>query len=369
MPSPLHVPRINNNDDFVKVLKLYARRGDRVDRGDCVAQIETDKAVVDLEAETEGYVLEVLWEEAETVPVGEVMMWIGDNADDPVPESATATKPTQTRETPRQPTAKARTMLKEHGLSATDIPYKGERLTARDVETYVAEQKGSAPARKEATSLDSTAPPASGAYHELSPEEHGMLTTVRWHRDVAAATYLEIEFDQQPWEEHAARYGEEHQLLLGPLMPLLAYRLVTIATEMPKINATIVGGRRYQFDEVNLGFTVQSGDTLYLTVIHGADKLDTSNFIEKLGEIQRRAIAKKPKPEDVQGATVAFSSMARWNVSRHVPILPPFTSLIVAHAAPRDSGLAVMGATYDHRILSGFDVIQVLQRLTQVPKS
>jgi hypothetical protein len=67
------------------------------------------------------------------------------------------------------------------------------------------------------------------------------------------------------------------------------------------------------------------------------------------------------------GATIAFTSMARWNVSRHVPILPPHTGLIVAHSAPRGSGRAVLGATYDHRLLSGFDVVQVLQALAQPP--
>ena len=194
-----------------------------------------------------------------------------------------------------------------------------------------------------------------------------MLNTVRWHRDEAAATYLEVEFDQKPWEEHAARYGEKNQLLLSPLIPLVAYRLVEIATQIPKINSTVVDGRRYQYDEVNLGFTVQSGDILYLTVMHGAERLSKKEFILELGEIQRRAIARKPKAEDVQGATIAFSSMARWNVTRHVPILPPFSSLIVAHAAPRESGSAVMGATYDHRVLSGYDVTQVLQRLTRPP--
>ncbi len=60
--------------------------------------------------------------------------------------------------------------------------------------------------------------------------------------------------------------------------------------------------------------------------------------------------------------------MARWNVSRHVPILPPQTGLIVAHSAPRGSGKAVLGASYDHRLLSGFDVVQVLQALATPPK-
>jgi pyruvate/2-oxoglutarate dehydrogenase complex dihydrolipoamide acyltransferase (E2) component len=72
-------------------------------------------------------------------------------------------------------------------------------------------------------------------------------------------------------------------------------------------------------------------------------------------------------PAEMSGATIAFTSMARWNVSRHVPILPPQTGLIVAHSAPRGMGRAVLGASYDHRLLSGFDVVQVLQALAQPP--
>ena len=85
------------------------------------------------------------------------------------------------------------------------------------------------------------------------------------------------------------------------------------------------------------------------------------------GEVQRHAMAHKLPPSEASGATLSFSSMARWNVSRHIPILPPQTSLIVAHAAPKSAGRAVLGATYDHRLLTGFDVAQVLQALSRPP--
>ncbi len=95
--------------------------------------------------------------------------------------------------------------------------------------------------------------------------------------------------------------------------------------------------------------------------------MDAARFIAALGEVQRHAMAHKLRPEEASGATLSFSSMARWNVSRHIPILPPQTSLIVAHAAPRNAGKAVLGATYDHRVLTGFDVAQVLQALSPTP--
>jgi pyruvate/2-oxoglutarate dehydrogenase complex dihydrolipoamide acyltransferase (E2) component len=211
------------------------------------------------------------------------------------------------------------------------------------------------------------APPVSGELQELSPEAAGMLHTVTWHRDHAAAAYLELEYDPKPWEEHAARYATREKLMLSPLLPLMAFRLVALGRDRPAINATIVNDHRYQYRPVNLGFTVQVGAMLYLTVVRDAQAMDAARFIVALGEVQRHAMARKLPPQEASGATLSFSSMARWNVSRHLPILPPQTALIVAHAAPKNSGKAVLGATYDQRILTGFDVAQVLQALSQPP--
>jgi hypothetical protein len=63
------------------------------------------------------------------------------------------------------------------------------------------------------------------------------------------------------------------------------------------------------------------------------------------------------------GATISFSSMARWHVTRHVPVLPPYTSLIVAHAAAVN-GRGTLGATYDHRVLTGFDALSAIRALS-----
>jgi pyruvate/2-oxoglutarate dehydrogenase complex dihydrolipoamide acyltransferase (E2) component len=130
----------------------------------------------------------------------------------------------------------------------------------------------------------------------------------------------------------------------------------------------MVGAKRYEYAPVNLGFTVQAGETLYLAVLQHADGMDAQAFIRALGELQRHAMGHKLKPEESQGATMAFSSMSRWGVTRHTPILPPQTSIMVAHAATKANGKAVLGATYDHRVLSGFDVVRFLSDLSKPPE-
>ena len=368
MPYPLHAPRVNNNDDIVQVVELSVNEGDFVESGDLVAAVETDKAIVEMEAERDGYVLKILPEMNEKVAVGSVVMWLGDSPDEVAPEATAAPVRVASPGTAR-PTAKALVMLKDLGLDESQIPCSGERLTVTDVEVYLAKQStpSAAAAPGMAGRASERTPDVPGEYHELSEAAHGMLFTVQWHRDKAAAGYLEVEYDPTPWEEYAADYARQNKLMLPPLLPLLAYRLVQLAKEDPKINGTVVNDRHYLYTPINLGFTVQVDKTLYLTVVHDAQSMSRSEYIQALGEVQRHAMAHKLKPSEASGATITFSSMARWKVSRHIPILPPYPALMVAHAAPKGSGRAVLGASYDHRLLSGFDVAQVLQTLSQPP--
>lgn len=367
MAHPLRAPRVNNNDDIVSVVEIRVQEREAVQRGAIVAAVETDKAAVDVEADRDGYVLKILHQPEERVAVGSVLMWLGDSPDEAPPEAEADSSRSAVPVGRAQPTAKARLLLDQHGLDADQIPARGERLTVADIEAYL-ERKGSAagrPAGDLRAAAGEPLPDVPGELRDLSAEARGMLTTVLWHRDRVAHGYLELEYDPQIWERHARAYAETQQLMLSPLLPLLAFRLVELARANPRLNATIVEGRRYQYRAVNLGFTVQAGETLYLAVVRDAQDLTAAQFINALGEVQRHAMAHKLRPDESTGATVAFSSMARWQVTRHVPLLPPQTALMVAHAAPLASGRAVLGASYDHRLLSGADVAQALRALAQ----
>jgi pyruvate/2-oxoglutarate dehydrogenase complex dihydrolipoamide acyltransferase (E2) component len=366
MAAPQTVPCVNINDEVVQVVSVDVKPGDFVKAGDVLGAVETDKALQDVVAERDGYVLRIDCRPDQKARVGSVMFWFGSTPDERIPEEVAAAP--QAASAGGQPTAKARAMLIERGLDPAGIPHSGERLTVADIEAWLAGAgKGRAAGVPLAATAAEDSPPVAGTLQELSLEATGMLHTVAWHRDRAAAAYLELEYDPKPWGEYAARYATQQKLMLSPLLPLMAFALVALGREKPAINATIVGDRRYQYQPVNLGFTVQVGATLYLTVVRDAHEMDAARFIAALGEVQRHAMAHKLSASEASGATLSFSSMARWNVSRHVPILPPHTSLIVAHAAPKSGGGAVLGATYDHRLLTGFDVAQVLQALSRPP--
>ncbi|MGB5604939.1 MAG: biotin/lipoyl-containing protein, partial [Gammaproteobacteria bacterium] len=86
MPHPVYTPCVNINDDIVLIVDIAVSAGDPVKAGDLIAEVETDKAVIPVEAEQDGYVLKILFDVEDRAQVGSVMMWIGASPDEAVPE-------------------------------------------------------------------------------------------------------------------------------------------------------------------------------------------------------------------------------------------------------------------------------------------
>ena len=194
-----------------------------------------------------------------------------------------------------------------------------------------------------------------------------MLRTVEWHRSEAVPGYVEYRYDPAAWRRYADVFKNGGQLLFDPLIALMAWHLGQVTHRRPRINSTVVRGQNWRYDHVNLGLTVQGRDALYLVVVRGAEALSARAFYDRVMELQRRAMTDSLTPNDIGDTTVAFSSMARWPVSRHVPILPPFSSLAIAHTGAANSE-GNIGATYDHRVLSGADVAAALEELVRPPE-
>lgn len=368
MATAIYIPRINNNDDEVKVLAFDVGIGDKVLSGQTLGQVETDKAVLDVTASSDGYVLGFVANPEEVVRVGSVMLWLGSSKDEAIPEVEEAVA-TADASRSSQITAKARILLQKNGIQAEVVPPIEGRITVEAVERYLSAHRGATAEPKSAIGgarpID-VLPDIEGKQVNPTREEKGMAATVAWHRDFAVPGYIEIDYDPAPWAEYAKRFQEEKGLLMPPLLPLMAWRLVELASETPRLNATFVDNKRFEYAPVNLGFTMQAGDALYLAVVRNALESDELGFVNSLGDVLRRAAGHNLRESEACGATIAFSSMERWKVTRHIPILSPHTALMVAHAAGQ-GGRGVLGASYDHRVLNGGQVVAALKKLS-LPK-
>ncbi|HEX4933244.1 MAG TPA: biotin/lipoyl-containing protein, partial [Gemmatimonadaceae bacterium] len=196
MAFPIRTPRINNNDDVVRLSALVAEPGAFVRSGDLVAEVETDKATFGVEADRDGYLLAFLHDVGEQVAVGSVLAWMGETAGEPVPEGAAAGaagRPTA------EPTLRAALLLAEYGILAADVAASGERLSVADVEAHAARlglvrraagrDGGSEPATAPRPAYQR--PEVASDLEPLSVTERGMLRTVAWHRDEAVTGYVE----------------------------------------------------------------------------------------------------------------------------------------------------------------------------------
>lgn len=371
MPTPVYTPRINNNDDSVRISAVLAEIGAKVRAGDPIVEVETDKASFSVEATIDGYFLAVLGSCGDTIEVGTILAWLGAVPEEQIPVDALPGVPASTEGgDAASPTLKALLALRSYGLSAAEVPASGPRLTVADVERAARLRGAKQPlaGSSHVPVSEGWIPPATaGKILPFTPEQKGMLRTVTWHRDEAVAGYIELAWDPSPWDARAEEFRKANGLMTSPLLALMGRRLATIAGETPRINATLAPGGTYLYSQVHLGFTVQDKSNLYLVVIRDAAGKSEIDFVNELGMLQRAAMKHTLKADQISDATVAFSSMARWKVTRHVPVLPPRTALIVAHTATLN-GAAVLGATYDHRLLTGFDVVQVLQKLSVPPE-
>jgi pyruvate/2-oxoglutarate dehydrogenase complex dihydrolipoamide acyltransferase (E2) component len=361
MAVPVHVPRVNNNDDRVRLNELKVEKGAQVRRGDVIGMVETDKSVLEVEAPADGYVLQILGAIGDEIAVGSVLVWLGQSPDEVPPAAAVGGDADSSGS---GISAKAKLLLRKHGLKHEDVAPQGGRVDVAAIEAYLAGGRSTTSSAAAGPARGESAPAVAGRLVNLKTEERGMLHTVAWHRDVAAAGYIEISYDPAPWTAYAAAFQARHGLMLNPMLNLMAWRVARLAREIPHANATIVGEKRFEYDVVNMGFTIQAGEVLYLAVVREACKLDELGFVNRLAALQRGAAVHKLGPEETSGATISFSSMSRWKVSRHIPILPPQTSLIVAHAVGAD-GTAVLGASYDHRVLNGARVTSLLIKLSK----
>jgi pyruvate/2-oxoglutarate dehydrogenase complex dihydrolipoamide acyltransferase (E2) component len=98
--------------------------------------------------------------------------------------------------------------------------------------------------------------------------------------------------------------------------------------------------------------------------VQKSNETDELSFVNKITDLQRKAAAHQLKPTELENATIGFSSMSRWTVERHVPILSPQTALMIAHTV-NARGEGILGASYDHRVLNGGDVVKVLKKLSK----
>ena len=325
-----------------EVARWLVSEGQEVGEDDPLLEVQTDKTTVEIPSPAAGRIARILVEEGKVVPVGTVLVVIGDDG------AAVEAEPAAiVRATPL-----VRRIAQELGvdLETVEPTGPGGRLTEEDV------RRAAAPA----ASPEGRREPLRGVRRQIA--EH--LT--RAHREVPAVTYA----------EECDFTGVD----LDRLVPLVLKACAASLQEFPELNARFEGDESVYLDRYDLGIAVQTDQGLVVPVVRGCD---TASVDELEAEVRRLADAARAgtlKPEELRGSTFTVTSAGKLGGLFVTPLVnyPEVAILGVHRIGPRPvvrNGEIVvrdvgnLSVTFDHRVVDGaraaafaLDVIARLER-------
>jgi pyruvate dehydrogenase E2 component (dihydrolipoamide acetyltransferase) len=404
------MPKLSDTMVEGTLVKWVKNKGDKVEVGDILAEVETDKATMEMEAFDEGTLSELYVAEGGTIKVGDKIALIladGETADTapaaqstpiaekpktsapaattPLALAPRAAAPATTGRTKASPLARKIAATRGVNLSSIAGTGPGGRIVKKDVENTPTGGGGG---------VASPATPSIRAAHGIAGEEKiialtGMRKTIA-ERLLASKTqiphfYLSVTMDGGPLmalrkELNAmAEKDGGQKLTVNDFILLAAARA---AAEVPKINAAYDGDAIIEYAEVNLAVAVAIEDGLITPVIKKANTLTLREISAKMKELAAKARGKKLKPEEYQGGTITLSSLGGYGIDSFLPIINPPQSFILGIGAiikqpvvnEQDQLVVghrlVISGSGDHRVVDGAvaaEYMNALRRLVEKP--
>ncbi|HRJ25961.1 MAG TPA: 2-oxo acid dehydrogenase subunit E2 [Fimbriimonadaceae bacterium] len=394
---PLRIPQIGEGLQEARLVAVLKQPGDKIKRDDAIYQMETDKAVMDVESPYEG-VLERWSVPVDTVlaigaEVG-VMRVAGEVREVPAghgpppPPSATPTPSAPAQAVPGAPAARrtdipprTRAYAKEKGLSEADlasIPARGSKLMPEDVDAFLAGGGVGAPVATAPTVSGPTrgTSPSGAAFEEVPLSQKQRLLSSRLVRGsqlvVPGTIVVPAEWTaMENLKAHMKAQGGDFQ---PSSFTIFAYAVAQALKNHPGFRSTMIGDSSIRtFDHAELGIAVAlPGDELVLAVVNKADSLDFKTF----GENTRARIeeARSGKDQANEATTISLTNMQAFGLRDAVPVVVPpgvatlFLGEVYNGLANNTSLIELkrfvnLSLTFDHRLINGVGAAEFLNEV------
>jgi pyruvate dehydrogenase E2 component (dihydrolipoamide acetyltransferase) len=410
MPTEITMPKLSDTMEEGKILKWMKQVGERVAIGEVLAEVETDKANMELEAYDEGVLAEVKVPEGQSAPVGAVIAVLDSAgaATRPVPTSKTppaavkpAPVPPKSQAAPARPVAAkpaaaavaerrpavvrpsepepaervkvsplARKIAEEHRIDLSKITGTGPggRIVEKDVEAVraggdVGRAKAPPPLAPAPAVSASSTPTAERV--ELSRIRRTTAKRMGEAKREVPHFYASTEIAM----DEAVRLKEALTALEGEYAGLTFTHLLLKAvglglTRVPEVNSTYDGDAMVLHPAANIGLATAVPEGLLVPVVRNCDRESLAGIVRQTRGLVERAQAGRPGPEDLSGGTFTLSNLGMFGVSEFAAIINPPQAAILAVGAIRDVPVVregrvvpgrVMTATLscDHRVIDG----------------
>ena len=400
MAREIPMPRLSDTMEEGRVLQWYKQVGDNVKKGELLAEIETDKAVMDLESVEEGTLLELLVAEGGAAPLGAPIALVGDESElgkqIAVPaQNAPATETvqpsvagsdgsTQTKPAPASRPADgsaakeasvrikasplARRIAAEEGIDLLQVKGTGPsgRIVKEDVENA---------ARDAAVADDPAAEPSSSEVASLSRMQSTIVRRMLESKTTVPHFYLTLEIDMGAAKEMRAQvnaaWSKEERISFNDII----IRATALALmRHPDANGSYRDGGFVYHEEANIGIAVAVPNGLLVPVLKNCDTKPLRRLAAEAKVLVERTREGKNRPGDLEGGTFTVSNLGMFGVRDFYAIVNPPQAGIIAvgtiepRPVVREGEIVVrdimnLSISADHRILYGAPAAEFLRDL------
>src|SRR5438876_5112356 len=373
MATSVVMPALEMAQESGKIVSWLKKEGDVISKGEPLLEVETDKAVVEVEASADGVLAGVKSHEGDVVPVGVTIAWIVAAGEQPPAESATAAP--AARKTTEQPALAAPANVPTSGQAETAGPADGPRISpkarrlAKERGVDISRIRGSGPDGTISSEdvLAAAKAPAVSAPAALSSVARLMAerTTQSWTevphfflvRDIDAGALLQSREQLAPAIERDRGVKVTHTDLLVALT-------ARVLKKHPKMNASWAGNGIRLNPNVNMSVAMAVTDGVVGAVIPDADAASLADIALQRRDLSERARSGRLKPADVTGGTFTITNLGMYNVDAFNAIIAPPQAAILAVGRIADRVIALNGQpavrpmmtltlSGDHRVVDG----------------
>lgn len=384
------MPALEMAQETGKLLAWRKKDGDRVVKGEPLLEIETDKAVVEVEAPADGILAGIKAQEGADIPVGQTIAWIVAPGEQPPAESPTSAPVARAgshtkAETPHAAPVAA-PVSSPTSTSSAKISPKARRL-AKELGVDIVNVQGSGPGGEilasdvQAAAAAPAVPPHKKSRNIEVPSSLGRImaerTTQSW--TTVPHFFVSRDLDATALNEYRARIVGEiertHHIRIThtDLLVALAARVLL---KHPRLNASWSTEGIRLHDHVNMGVAIAVNDGVVAAVIHNAHSASLAEIATQRRDVAERARAGKLLPADIADATFTISNLGMYQVDQFSAIITPPQAAILAVGTIVDRVVAVEGKptvrpmmtltlSCDHRVADGARAAQFLSDLAE----
>ena len=390
----IKVPVLSESVAEATLATWHRQEGEYVSRDENLADIETDKVVLELPAPASGTLTRVMKGNGSTVSGGEVIATLdtdGIPAAEPAPVNSDAVI-----SVPSQPTIpvmpSAMKLSREKNISLQDVKGTGRdgRITKADVVAYEATSRSattSAPHDAGMTETGATQVASVPMHTASRPEQRVPMTRLRARiaerlvqsQSTAAILTTFNEVNMRAVMTLRARYKDqfekEHSVKLG-FTSFFVRAVLSALKQFPVVNASVDGNDIIYHGYYDIGVAVSSSRGLVVPVIRDADKLTAAAIEQKVADFGKRAQEGKLTMEELTGGTFSMTNGGIFGSMFSTPIINPPQSAILGIHAITDRPVAENGQivirpmvylalSYDHRIIDGREAVLSLAAIKE----